>query len=36
MLRHLEYSKILIRLEEIKANSLKIVLFKIEDAESLV
>jgi hypothetical protein len=36
MLRHLEHSKILIRLEEIKTNSLKTVLFKTEDTESLV
>jgi hypothetical protein len=32
--RCLEYSKILIRLEEIKTNFLKTVLFKIEDTES--
>jgi hypothetical protein len=35
MLRRLEYLKILIRLEEIKTNSLKTVLFKTEDVESL-
>jgi hypothetical protein len=36
MLRYLGHSKILIRLEEVKANFLKTVLFKTEDAESLV
>jgi hypothetical protein len=36
MLRHLEHSKILIRLEEVEANFLKTVLFKTEDVESLV
>jgi hypothetical protein len=35
MLRRLEHSKILIRLEEIKTNFLKTVLFKTEDTESL-
>jgi hypothetical protein len=36
ILRRLEHSEILIRLEEVKANSLKTVLFKIEGTESLV
>jgi hypothetical protein len=36
MLRRLEYPEILIRLEEVKANSPKTVLFKTEDAESSV
>jgi hypothetical protein len=36
MLRRLEHSEILIRLEEIKTNFLKTVLFKIKDTESLV
>jgi hypothetical protein len=36
ILRRLEHSKILIRLEEIKTNFLKTVLFKTEDTESLV
>jgi hypothetical protein len=35
MLRRLEYLEILIRLEEVKTNSLKTVLFKTEDTESL-
>jgi hypothetical protein len=34
VLRRLEHSKILIRLEEVKTNFLKTVLFKTEDAES--
>jgi hypothetical protein len=34
MLRCLEHPEILIRLEAFKANSLKTVLFKTEDAES--
>jgi hypothetical protein len=36
MLRRLEHSKILIRLEEVETNSLKTVLFKTEDIESSV
>jgi hypothetical protein len=36
MLRRLGHSEILIRLEEIKTNSLKTVLFKTEGIESLV
>jgi hypothetical protein len=36
VLRRLGHSKILIRLEEVKTNSLKTVLFKTEDTESLV
>jgi hypothetical protein len=35
ILRRLEHPEILIRLEEIKANSLKTISFKIEDTESL-
>jgi hypothetical protein len=34
ILRYLEHLEILIRLEEIKTNSLKTVLFKTEDTES--
>jgi hypothetical protein len=34
MLRRLEHLEILIRLEEVKTNSLKTVLFKIEGTES--
>jgi hypothetical protein len=36
MLKRLEHSEILIKLEEIKTNFLKTVLFKTEDIESLV
>jgi hypothetical protein len=36
ILRRLGYSEILIRPEEVKANSLKTVLFKTEGTESLV
>jgi hypothetical protein len=35
VLKCLEYPEILIRLEEIKTNFLKTILFKTEDAESL-